>query len=136
MHIDVPKLSLRSPYKLSITFIFYFLSIMFKLRCWCDQKPGIVFNCSFSFAKDWIWARPNWCAQIRYTDVENSLYQPLSELFSAIEILEAFFLKFLDHVFHIIHLIGASWNYILSTTLQRYSKTLIYISTCFYYVRH
>ena len=32
--------------------------------------------------------------------------------------------------------VTASCNYIVRTVLQRYSKTLIYIWTCFYYVRH
>ena len=66
-----------------ITFVFYFLVIMFRLHCWFDKKTGIVFNCDFSFTTDQIWARPNKCAQNRYkyfqnryTDVKNSLYQP------------------------------------------------------------
>ena len=50
-HNDVPKLSLRSPNKLYITPILYFLVIMFRLRCWFDQTTEIVFNCSFSFTK-------------------------------------------------------------------------------------
>ena len=55
---------------------------MFRLCCWFDQKTGIVF---YIFIKDSIWARPNWCAQNRYTDVENSLYQRLrKELFAVI----------------------------------------------------
>ena len=36
-HNDVPKLSLKSPNKLYITFILYVL-IMFRLRCWFDHK--------------------------------------------------------------------------------------------------
>ena len=35
--------------KLSITFIFYFLVIMFTLCPWFDQKPGIAFNGGLSF---------------------------------------------------------------------------------------
>ena len=32
--------------------------------------------------------------------------------------------------------VAVSWNYILTSVLQRYPKILIYIWTCFYYVRH
>ena len=35
-----------------------------------------MFNCGFSFTKDQIWTRPSKCSQNRYSDVENSFYQP------------------------------------------------------------
>ena len=50
------SMSPRRPSKLYITFAFYFLVIMFRLRCSFDKKTGIVFNC---FTKDQIWACPN-----------------------------------------------------------------------------
>ena len=37
-HNDGPILSLRKPNKLYITFIFYFLVIIFKLCCWFDRE--------------------------------------------------------------------------------------------------
>ena len=69
----IRELLLKSPSKLCITFVFYFLVIMFRLRWWLDKKTGIVFNC---FTKDQIWACPNECTQNWYSNVENSLCQP------------------------------------------------------------
>ena len=50
-HNDDPILSLRSPNKLYITFIYYSLVIMFTLCHWFDQKTRIAFSGSFSLPK-------------------------------------------------------------------------------------
>ena len=40
---------IRSPNKLHVTFIFYFLVIMFTLCSWFDQKNEVAFNGGLSF---------------------------------------------------------------------------------------
>ena len=55
-------------------FLFFIFSL--SLCCQYNQKAGIALFDSLNMTYDWIWACPNWCAQNRYIDVENSQYQP------------------------------------------------------------
>ena len=57
--------------------LFLFFTIIFICYQYNDKTEVALFD-SLNMTYDWIWACPNWFAQNRCIDVENSLYKPLS----------------------------------------------------------
>ena len=72
---DGPRLQLWSSNKIYILLDFHFLIIIFILSYWYDQKTVTMFTGSCIFTQSQIWEHPNWCAQNKCTNVENSLDQ-------------------------------------------------------------